>query len=93
VGDYAAARPLYERAIAIYEQALGSSHPSTATSLYNLAGLLRAVGDDAEARPLYERALAIWEQALGTDHPYTQRSRQRLADIEQRLAENEGQSP
>ncbi|MCS6938606.1 MAG: tetratricopeptide repeat protein, partial [Roseiflexus sp.] len=40
VGDYAAARPLYERALAIRDQALGPAHPDTAASLNNLAALL-----------------------------------------------------
>ncbi|NJK81964.1 MAG: tetratricopeptide repeat protein, partial [Chloroflexaceae bacterium] len=43
-GDYAAARPLSERALAIKEQVLGPTHPDTALSLNNLAGLLRAQG-------------------------------------------------
>jgi tetratricopeptide (TPR) repeat protein len=53
------ARALFELALAIYEKALGPEHPSTATSLNNLAALLQAQGDLAGARPLYERALAI----------------------------------
>ena len=40
-GDLAAARPLYERALAIYEKALGPEHPDTAGSLNNLALLLK----------------------------------------------------
>ena len=59
---YAQARPLSERALAITEKALGPEHPTTATSLNNLAGLLQDQGDLAAARPLYERALAIKEQ-------------------------------
>lgn len=68
-GDYAAPRPLYERAIKIYEQTLGPSHPLVATSLNNLALLLMETGDYAAARPLYMRALTINEQALGPIHP------------------------
>ncbi len=79
VGDYAVARPLFERALAIREQALGPRHPSTASSLNNLAELLRAVGDYAAARPLFERALAINEQALGSSHPDTATSLSNLA--------------
>ncbi len=59
MGDLAAARPYLERALAIYEKALGPDHPDTATSLNNLGGLLQAMGDLAAARPYYERALAI----------------------------------
>ena len=70
-GDLAGARPLFERALAIHEKALGPEHPDTATSLSNLAGVLRAQGDLAGARPLVERALAIREKALGPEHPDT----------------------
>ena len=64
-GDYAAARPLFERALAIREKALGPEHPDTATSLATLAILLQAQGDYAAARPLFERALAVREKVLG----------------------------
>jgi hypothetical protein len=41
LGDYARARPLKERALAIREKALGPEHPDTATSLNDLALLIR----------------------------------------------------
>jgi tetratricopeptide (TPR) repeat protein len=66
-GDYAAAEPLYRRALAIAEKAQGPEHPSTGTILNNLAGLLEAQGDYASAEPLYRRALAIAEKAQGED--------------------------
>jgi tetratricopeptide (TPR) repeat protein len=68
---YAQAKPLYERALAIYEKVLGPEHPHTAMSLNNLAILLQAQGDVAAARPLFERALAINEKGLGPEHPQT----------------------
>jgi tetratricopeptide (TPR) repeat protein len=80
-GDLAGARPLLERALAIYEKALGAEHPDTATSLNNLAGLLKTQGDLAGARPLYERALAIYEKALGAEHPATATVRNNLASL------------
>jgi hypothetical protein len=40
-GDLVGARPLCERALAIYEKTLGPEHPNTATSINNLAYLLR----------------------------------------------------
>jgi tetratricopeptide (TPR) repeat protein len=80
-GDYGAARPLYERALAIREQALGPDHPSTSASLNNLALLLQSTGDYVGARPLFERALAIGEQTLGPDHPATARSLNNLASL------------
>ena len=68
---YSDARPLFERALAIFEKALGPEHPDTAAKLSNLANLLWAQGDFAGARPLCERALAISEKALGPEHPDT----------------------
>ncbi len=47
------------------------AHPSTATSLNNLAVLLRAQGDLAGARPLFEWALAIREKASRPPRPMT----------------------
>ncbi|CAN0516221.1 unnamed protein product [Laminaria digitata] len=68
-GNYAEAGPLYKRSLAIYEKALGSEHPSVATSLNNLAGFLETQGNYAEAGRLYKRSLAITEKALGPEHP------------------------
>jgi tetratricopeptide (TPR) repeat protein len=78
-GDRAAARPLYERALAIREKALRPEHPDTAQGLNNLAGLLHAQGDLAAARPLVERALAIREKALRPEHPDTAQGLNNLA--------------
>ena len=79
LGSYAAARPLYEQALAISEKALGPEHPNTAASLNSLASLLQDQGDLAGARPLYERALAICEKALGPEHRDTVQSLSNLA--------------
>jgi tetratricopeptide (TPR) repeat protein len=76
---YARAQPLYQRALTIYEQQLGSSHPHTASNLNNLAALYDAQGKYGEAELLYKRALAIREQALGTEHPDTAQSLNDLA--------------
>ncbi len=43
-GRYAEAEPLYNRALAILEKALGPGHPLVATSLNNLAELYKAQG-------------------------------------------------
>jgi tetratricopeptide (TPR) repeat protein len=80
-GDYAGARPLYERALAIREKALGPEHPETATSLNSLARVLHDQGDLAGARPLIEGALAINEKALGPEHPATATSLNNLAGL------------
>jgi len=60
---------------------LGKDHPSTLTSVNNLAELLRGNGDYAGAEPLYRRALETQERVLGQDHPYTLDSMKDLADM------------
>jgi len=66
---YVEARPLFERALAMCENALGPEHPDTASNLNNLALLLEDQGDLARARSLLERGLAIHEKVLGPEHP------------------------
>jgi len=77
-GDHASAEPLYRRALAIQEKALGPDHASLAVGLNNFAHLLQTKGDYAGAEPLYQRALAIAEKNLGNDHPTTKSIRQNL---------------
>ncbi len=92
-GDYAGARPLYERTLAIWEKARGPEHPDTARSLSNLASLLSAQGDYAGARPLLERALAIWEKELGPEHPVTATGVNNLAGLLKEQGDYAGARP
>jgi CHAT domain-containing protein len=80
-GNYAAAEPLYLRALAIREKALGPENPHTAKSLNNLAGLYESQGNYAAAEPLYLRALKIREIALGPENPETAASLNDLASL------------
>jgi tetratricopeptide (TPR) repeat protein len=81
IGTYGQVQSLYRLALAIRETVLGYDHPDTATSLNNLAALLRDLGDFAAARPLFERALAIAEKAFGPDHPDTATNLNNLAGL------------
>ena len=67
-GDYAGARPLYERALAIREAAQGPNHREIAPLLNDYGLLLLVTGDLTGARRAYERAIRISEQALGPDN-------------------------
>ncbi len=58
-GRYEQSEPLLNRALAIYEKALGPDHPDVATSLENLAALYRATKRDEEAETLEQRAARI----------------------------------
>ena len=66
---FAKAEPLFQRALAIQEQALGPQHPQIAADLNYLATIYLIQGRKAKAKPLLQRALAICEQALGLQHP------------------------
>jgi Tfp pilus assembly protein PilF len=67
--EYALAKTMHERALAIGEAALGPNHPNVAIRLNNLGMVLESQGDFAGAKSLYQRALAIGEAAFGLDHP------------------------
>jgi tetratricopeptide (TPR) repeat protein len=58
-GRYAEAEPLYQRALAIWEEALGPEHPNVATALENYAALLRDTGRSEDAMEMEARAKAI----------------------------------
>src|SRR5262249_11173342 len=66
---YVEAELLYQRALHIREQSLGSDHPEVASTLNGLAVLYNDQGKSVKAEPLYQRALHIREQSLGSDHP------------------------
>ena len=67
----AEAEPLYKRALAVREKALGPDHPDVANSLENYAALLRETGRGAEANKMEARA-----EAMQAKHPeWTARQR------------------
>jgi len=78
---YQTVRPMFERAIAIFEVAAGPEHEYTGWAAASLANLLHAQGDFAAARPLFERDLAITEKVLGAEHPGTGTSLSNLAGL------------
>ncbi len=67
------------RALAIYEEQLGATHPYTAQSLNNLAALYQSQERYGEAEPLLRRALSIYEEQSGSVHPDTASSLNNLA--------------
>jgi Tetratricopeptide repeat len=72
------------------ERVLGPNHRHTATSLNDLAAVLRAQDDPTAARPLFERALDIRERVLGPEHPDTVATRRALQEL---AAEGDGAGP
>ena len=78
---YREAEPLSRQALEIRQKVLGQGHPSTATSLNNLARLLDDQGKPGEAEPLYRQALEIQQKVLGPEHPDTANSLNNLASL------------
>jgi CHAT domain-containing protein/tetratricopeptide (TPR) repeat protein len=78
---YEKSEPLYRRAAAIQEQALGPNHPYLANTLGNLAIVCRIEGRLDEAEHLFKRALDIREKALGPNHPRVGESLGELATV------------
>jgi CHAT domain-containing protein len=68
-GDLAAARPLYEEALATAQAAYGKQHEDTAAYFALLGDYWAKAGDDAQALRKYRRALAVKRAALGELHP------------------------
>jgi MYXO-CTERM domain-containing protein len=80
-GKYEAAIPLAERALAIWERALGPDHPETAATVNNLAELYSMRGDYARAERLFQRSLAALETTFGPDHPHLTNPLNNLAGL------------
>lgn len=90
------AEPLYRRALAIREEALGPEHPDVASVLVGLAQLHRAQGRLSDAEPLYRRAIAIQQKAVGPNHPSVRALVDNLAAVTEQLrrqAEAEATKP
>lgn len=69
-GQFAQAKPFYERALAIRESALGRDHPDVGVAVNNLATLYHDVGDYKKTLELSQRTLDIIEKSQGKDHPH-----------------------
>jgi len=84
--------PLYQRALAIREQQLGTEHPDVARLLNDLASFYQDQGKDTLAEPCWQRALSIREQQLGPNHidvAYSLEGLARLYEKQGRLAQAE----
>jgi len=63
------ARPLLERAVAIWEFTLGPSHPQLCAGLHNLASVAMSLSETELAGRSFERAIRIASKNLPPDHP------------------------
>ena len=62
-------------------QQLGTSHPHTLDSIYNLARLHQAEGDVAAALPLFKQELEGCAALYGADHQETRTSARNLHQL------------
>lgn len=69
-GRYQQAEAFFQRSLTIrmHSKAKGEKHPSTATSMHNLAMVYKSQGRYKEALPLFEQALAIRQEKLMPKH-------------------------
>jgi tetratricopeptide (TPR) repeat protein len=79
LGEYDAARPHAERALAVRRRELGDEHPATLASMVDLANVLADQGHENDAGRLYEESLDIRRRVLGEDDPNTLTSMHNLA--------------
>src|SRR5262249_22965595 len=63
LGRYDEAPPLYQKALRIWEGALGKEHPDTANGYNNVASCLEGLGRRAEALRLFQQSLRGQEAA------------------------------
>ena len=79
------ARPLFERALVIWENdpGYGPEHSDVAQTLTDLAVLHIESGRHNEGRPLLERAMHIQEKTLGAHHPDVEAIRDVLQSLDQ----------
>ena len=80
-GAYRASIPLAEEALRLRTEVLGEQHPSTLTSMNNLAALYDSQGRYSEAEPLKVCCLALRKEVLGERHPDTLTSMNNLAAL------------
>ncbi len=92
-GNYAAARPLYERSLAIRERHYGPAHQQVAYSLNSLGSLLQVQGDLVRALPLLQRSRNIFENELGSDHERVASVLLNLAAVHKGLGDYEAALP
>ena len=71
IGQYPAALPLQESALATRRRVLGEEHPDTIISINNMGSLLANQGKLAEAEPYYRDTLEKSRRVLGAEHPDT----------------------
>jgi serine/threonine protein kinase/tetratricopeptide (TPR) repeat protein len=82
LGNFDAARVLFEHALKVSSERLGAEHPVTVKWQRNFAQMLIEAEDLDPARELLERALGTWTRLQGTSNLLAGNMHADLADIE-----------
>jgi len=69
----------------IREQSLGTNHPDSLSTKYNLAATLYHQSCYREAELLFDQVLSIREKVLGTQHASTQATQEWLELVRSKL--------
>jgi len=88
--QFAEAKDMFERTLAIGEAAYGPDHPTVAVGVNNLGSVLQALGNMEGAKKMYERALAIDEAAYSPNHLDVAIDVNNLGGVLQALGDMEG---
>lgn len=88
LGEYTNAVAMFDKALKLRHQTLGSVHPDIASSLNDLAEALFNQGDSPAAEATHREALAMRKKVFGNQHPAVAESLNNLAETLRR----EGQS-
>ncbi|KAF8538700.1 hypothetical protein BDD12DRAFT_884441 [Trichophaea hybrida] len=80
-GDYPGALEWYQRALDGKEKTLGKDHPSTLSTVHNMALVFGSQGEYGKALEWYQRALDGKEKTLGKDHPSTLTTVNNMASV------------
>lgn len=70
-GRYNEAEKLFVQVMETRKRVLGDEHPSTLTSMNNLAQTLKGLGHHDEAISIMDTCVGLLTQVLGARHPHT----------------------
>jgi lipopolysaccharide biosynthesis regulator YciM len=88
-GNLSEASRLFEQAMVIFSRELGEDHPSTLSSMNNVATIYGALGQYNKAVGLHEQTLKLKRTKLGEDHPSTLNSMSNLALVYRALGQHD----
>src|SRR4051812_32820256 len=83
------ARSVFERALSLWRDALGTNHPYVGMLIFDLADNALERHDDSSAHSLYHQAIEIFDRLSQSGHPYAAMARSRLALLQQRAGQSQ----